>query len=206
MQFSDGTYDSCGRPAWQDVPNDVDATNKYFKMFPTTYGCNLSHVKAWRDFLSSDELWTIVIEDDVEPALNYHSISIPDDCGMYYLLGSSHPGCRLSLYDDDQVQVARTLAGYLISRKAAELALMAMRPIQYYQCDHQVPLRCFASVILRGNFEKPNWSTLPYAIKAYGQEESILVHTEKAKRSTFTADGTKPWISPSLLPGDGIIA
>lgn len=198
MQWSDGTFDEDGRPRWGDVPGDVDSSSRYFNMFPTTYGCNCSHLKAMRHFLSTEEQWTIIIEDDTEPSGNLSEIEVPDDCDWYYLIGASHPGCRLSLYPDGQVWSARTLGAYALSRWAAELAIMVMRPIQYFQTDHQIPLRCFES-ILRGNWAMPDWPELPHRIKAYGQRESIIRHSEHASVSTFTIDGRKPWIPESML-------
>lgn len=198
MQWSDGTYDKDGKPNWEDVPDDVDLLFKHFKMFPTTYACNISHIKAMRSFLDSDEDWTIIIEDDTEPVGDLSAIDVPDDCNWYYLIGALHPGCRLSLYPDGQAWAPRTLGAYALSRRAAELAIMAMRPIQYFQTDHQIPLRCFDSA-LRGNWAMPNWLELPYRIKAYGQKESIIRHSEHASVSTFTKDGRKPWIPESML-------
>jgi hypothetical protein len=198
MKWSDGTYDCEKRPNWGKLPKDVDPCFRYFRMFPTTYGCNLSHIRAMEDFLASDDSWTIIVEDDVLPAGDYKNISIPTDCDFYYLIGKNHPGFRLALYSDGQVRSSRTLAAYALSRNAAELALLAMRPVQYFQADHQIPLRCFVST-LRGDWEEPSWLELPYRIKAYGQEESIIQHSEHASLSTFTLDGTKPWIPSNML-------
>jgi hypothetical protein len=149
-------------------------------------------------FLATDEQWTIIIEDDTEPVGDLSEIEVPDDCDWYYLIGSSHPGCRLSLYPDGQVRAPRTLGAYALSRRAAELAILAMQPIQYFQTDHQIPLRCFEST-LRGNWVIPDWPELPYRIKTYGQQESIIRHSEYASVSTFTIDGRKPWIPASML-------
>ena len=198
MQWSDGAFDEEGRPRWGDVPEDVDPSSRHFKMFPTTYGCNCSHLRAMEHFLATDEQWTIIIEDDTEPVGDLSSIEVPDDCDWYYLLGSSHPGCRLSLYSDGQVRASRTLGAYALSRRAAELAILAMQPIQYFQTDHQIPLRCFESA-LRGNWAMPDWPELSYRIKAYGQKDSIIRHSAHASVSTFTIDGRKPWIPASML-------
>lgn len=198
MQWSDGTFDEEGRPCWGDIPEDMDMSSRHFKMFPTTYGCNCSHLRAMEHFLATDEQWTIIIEDDTEPVGDLSEIEVPDDCDWYYLIGSSHPGCRLSLYPNGQVRAPRTLGAYALSRRAAELAILAMQPIQYFQTDHQIPLRCFEST-LRGNWVIPDWPELPYRIKTYGQQESIIRHSEYASVSTFTIDGRKPWIPASML-------
>lgn len=198
MQWSDGTFDKDGRPRWGSIPGNVDFSFRHFHMFPATYGCNCSHLKAMEDFLSTDEPWTIIIEDDTEPVGDLSTIEVPDDCDWYYLIGASHPGCRLSLYPDGQVRSSRTLAAYALSRRAAELAILAMQPIQYFQTDHQIPLRCFKSTS-RGNWAMPDWPELPYRIKAYGQQESTIRHSAHASVSTFTIDGRKPWIPESML-------
>ncbi|MEJ2023420.1 MAG: hypothetical protein P8Y00_00080 [Deltaproteobacteria bacterium] len=199
LAWSDGTYDAEGKPRWGRIPEDVDPTFRYFEMFPTTYACNLSHRQAVIKFLGvTDEWgipdeWGIIVEDDTEPVADLSEIEVPDDCDFYYLIGSQHPGSRISLYPDGQVYGFRTLAAYVLSRRAALSALRALRPIQYYQADHQVPLRCFESA-LRGRWEHPEWPELRQRIKAYGQPESIVQHSEHAKISTFTRDGRKPWV------------
>jgi hypothetical protein len=197
LVLSDCTYDDEGRPNWRLIPKNVDPTFKYFKMFPTTYACNLSHREAMFRFLGTDNDWCVIIEDDTEPVGDLSEIEVPNDCDFFYLIGSSHPGCRLSLYPDGQVHGFRTLAAYVLSRRAAALAIDAMWPVHYFQADHQIPLRCFEST-LRGNWDHPDWPELPYRIRAYGQQESIVQHSEHAKISTFTRDGKKPWITESM--------
>jgi hypothetical protein len=201
MQCADGSYDEVGRPNWGSLPDDVDPSFEHFQMFATTYGCNLSHHRAMEDFLATEELWTIIVEDDTEPVGDLNAIEVPDNCDWYYLIGANHPGGRLALYPDGQVRSSRTLAAYALSRRAAELALLAMRPIQYFQTDHQIPLRCFEST-LRGNWAMPAWEELPYRLKAYGQRESIVKHSRHAAVSTFTIDGRKPWIPDCMLPSE----
>lgn len=199
MKFSDGNVDSDGCPTWGKIPSDISIGQpQFFKMFPTTYGCNLSHLKAITDFLSSDEEWTIIVEDDTEPEGDLSTIHVPDDCDFFYLIGTSHPGCRLALYQDMQVRASRTLAAYALSRRAAAISLIAMVPIQWYQTDHQIPLRCFEST-LRECWCTPDWEELPYRVKGYGQVESIIRHSKHAAVSTFTINGKKPWIPNSML-------
>lgn len=203
MQWASGEYDEYGRPLWKTVPENVTLKSiNGFEMFPTTYACNLSHLKAMKDFLRSKDEWTIIIEDDVEPVGDLTEIDVPDDADWFYLIGSDHPGCRLSLYLDGQVQMPRTLAAYALSRRAAELAIMAMEGIHYYQTDWQIPIRCFESM-RNCALNLPKWEELPYRIKAYGPQKSIIRHNEHAAVSTFTADGRKPWIPEFMLPQKG---
>jgi hypothetical protein len=200
MQWSDGTYDKDGRPNWKIRPADAPVEfDRYFRMFPTTYACNLSHLKAMRDFLSTDEQWTIIIEDDVEPVGDVSAIEVPDDCDFFYLIGTSHPASRLSLWPDNQVRSPRTLAAYALLRRAAKLAIDAMDRLHVFQTAQQIPMRCFESS-LRERWAQPDWPELP-RIKAYGQRESITQHNKHAAVSTFTRDGRKPWIPDCMLPG-----
>lgn len=196
MIYSDGTFNSKGVPNWSFLPNNVNCS--YFKMFPTTFGCNLSHIKSWIDFLDSNEEWSIVIEDDTEPVISLHKLEIPDDCDFYYLIGSNHPGRRLMLYNDGKVKFTRTLAAYLLSRKAAYLAIEAMEEGHYFQTDWQVPFRIFES--MQGcKVPQPKWKLNLPRIKAYGPINSIIQHSKFSKISTFTKDGTKKWIPTNLL-------
>ena len=196
MQFSNNTFDEYKRPNWDNRKYPIDS--KYFYIFPTTYACNLSHMKAWIDFIDSKDEWSIIVEDDTEPVMDLSNISIPDNCDFYYLIGVDHPGKRLFLYDDGQVKFSRTLGAYLLSKKAAILALEAMKPIHYFQADWQVPFRIFESM-KNCKIPQPNWDNKLPTIKAYGQRESIIKHSQFAKVSTFTKDGSKSWIPNSLL-------
>lgn len=196
MFFSSGEFDRYTCPKWKEPTPMISM--EYSFLFPTTYGCNLSQVKAWKDFLKTDEEWTIIIEDDVEIIKDIKKIEIPDDCDFYYLIGSNHPGKRLIVYEDGSPKFTRTLAAYLISRQAAELAIKAMDGCHYYQTDLQVPLRIFNSM-KDVNFKTPEWPEIG-RINASTQKESIIQHNKLAKISTFTKNGKKSWIPDFLLP------
>ncbi|MDR2724282.1 MAG: glycosyltransferase family 25 protein [Holosporaceae bacterium] len=47
---------------------DLESYKKIFKMYPEagTIGCSLSHEKAWRRFLESDNEFAVIFEDDVQ--------------------------------------------------------------------------------------------------------------------------------------------
>ena len=198
LQWASGDFDQVGRPLWGANPGNAHfGVTAGFVLFPTTYGCNLSHLKAMRDFLASGEEWTIIIEDDTEPVGDLTAIEVPDDTDWFYLIGSSHPGGRLYIWPDNTVFLPRTLAAYALSRKAAKLAIQAMEPKHYFQTDWQIPARCFNSM-RQSPFKTPNWPELPNRINAYGQRESIIQHSPLAARSTFTKDGLKPWIPKGL--------
>lgn len=195
MRFSSGEWDRVNRPVWSEVPANVSL--HFFEMFPTTFACNLSHMKMWEHFLESGEEWGVFLEDDTEPLEDLSTIKIPDDCNFYFLIGEDHPGFRLSLYPSGEVKFSRTLGAYLMSRKATVLALQSMDD-HFFQADLQVPLRIFESM-KNARIKVPQWEPLP-RIKAYGPKKSLIGHSRLANISTFTRDGKKCWI-PEMLQG-----
>jgi hypothetical protein len=199
MRWSDGTYDDQGRPKWGNIPSNVLTEHfRYFQMFPTAYGCNRSHLRAISDFLTSGDEWGIIIEDDTEPIGDVRAIEVPDDADWFYLLGTDHKGCRVSTWEDGQVRLPRTLAAYALSRRCAVMARLSMNPHHVFQTDWQIPFRCFES--LRDNeISKPDWPELPYRVKAYAPQQSIVKQSHHASVSTFTFHGDKPWIPRSML-------
>jgi GR25 family glycosyltransferase involved in LPS biosynthesis len=201
LQFSTGEVDSYNRYKWNPVILKKliqkkilnNPHNRYYNLMPTELGCNLSHLKAIKTFLLTKEEYAIIIEDDVEPVGDLFSIQIPDDADFFYLVGPEHPGNRIQLYSDNQVKWARTLMGYILSRKAGESILKALKT-HYYQTDWQIPFRLFQSFsgILKSKLP-PEWEELE-RFKAYGPDKSLIIHSEYAKISTFTASGDKCWI------------
>ncbi|MDR1236050.1 MAG: glycosyltransferase family 25 protein [Holosporaceae bacterium] len=123
---------------------DIELYKFFFKMFPEkgTIGCALSHEKAWRRFLESDNEFAIIFEDDVEfdpeklrkiaesaiekkalwDILNFetkhdgHPVCISKNvCGhsiVFYLTNVTHAGC------------------YLINRRAARELTKKFYPIK----------------------------------------------------------------------------
>lgn len=116
---------------------------------PTHVACNLSHRKAIEEFLKTDEEWSVIMEDDVEPYKNIEDmfvkhLNIPDGADFFYLCGT-RPDRKISVFDDGQVKKVRTLMGYCLSRKAAELFLGSTIPMMWLS-DHQFPVCCFESL------------------------------------------------------------
>jgi GR25 family glycosyltransferase involved in LPS biosynthesis len=201
LQFSSKKIDNQNRYQWDPVILKKfiqkkilnNSYNRYYDLMPTELGCNLSHLKAVKSFLTTDLNYAIIIEDDVEPVKDLSSIEIPDDADFFYLVGPEHPGNRIQLYNDNQVKWARTLMGYILSRKAGELILKAVKT-HYYQTDWQIPFRLFQSFsgVLKSKLP-PEWEELE-RFKAYSPDKSLIIHSEYAKISTFTASGRKCWI------------
>jgi len=119
---------------------------------PTHVACNLSHRKAVQKFLDTDDEWAIIMEDDVERSKAYlkdgelieEKVVIPSDADMFYLCGT-RPDRRIYVFDDGQVRKARTLMGYCISRRGAELFLKLTIPMMWLS-DYQFPVCCFDSM------------------------------------------------------------
>lgn len=204
LNFSNGEFDIHNRPKWDDKIltklEDINVVSSDFRSFydltPPELGCNLSHNLAWKLFLNSDEEYSIFIEDDVSPNRSLKDIEVPDDCDVFYLVSQDHPGGRIKYNNKMEVIFSRTLMGYVLSRKAAELCLLASKPFTY-QTDWQIPLRLFSS--FQGFKRLPKWKELP-KLKAYGPKESFVIHNVHSKISTFTKEGNKVWIPKSLLP------
>lgn len=199
-KFSTKEYDRFERPIWKEIEKEKlikektlsDNYRRYYDLIPTEVGCNLSHIKAWTHFLKTEEEYSIFIEDDVIPKRSLKEIEVPDDFGIFYLTDKTHPGNRMSVYNDGQVKWARTFMGYILSRKSAKLCLEAAFPF-YYQTDLQIPLRLFESYKSYMRKKIPHWKELS-RFKAYATNNSYVIHSEEAKKTTFTKTGKKNWL------------
>jgi GR25 family glycosyltransferase involved in LPS biosynthesis len=152
----DGQVDSNGFCVW-----DNDYRKDFIKsgllsqdslLPPTHVACNISHRNAIEAFLKTKDDWSIILEDDVEPngvllkkggRIEDH-LFIPKDADFYYLCGT-RPDRRLDVYRDGQVRKVRTLMGYCLSRKAADLFLKSTVPMLWLS-DFQFPICCFDSM------------------------------------------------------------
>lgn len=148
--------DNRGFPVWdiQSREKLIDDNILFDKsiLSPIHVACNLSHRKAIQKFLNTEDEWTIILEDDVEPygkllreggKIEDHLI-IPDDADVFYLCGI-RPDRRISLFEDGQIRKVKTLMGYCISRKAAELFLSSTIPMMWLS-EYQFPICCFSSL------------------------------------------------------------
>jgi len=202
--WTTGEVDSNGKYCWKKTVKDdflkykilPTSLKKCVGMSPMEVACNFSHIRALRTFLCTNNDYGIILEDDVEPIkqgslLDY--IKFPLQGDILYLCGPKHPGDRLRLYDDRQVKWARTLMGYVVSRKAAKLMIRAAFPMCYLM-DTQIMVRLYKSLEqFKKNWVSPELEELD-RFKAYGLLDPLIQHSKYAKITTFTKDGTKPWL------------
>jgi GR25 family glycosyltransferase involved in LPS biosynthesis len=152
----DGEFDDRGFSVWKfECRDKLINEGILFEnsiLPPTHVACNLSHRKAIQEFLNTDDEWAIIMEDDVERSKVYlkdgelieKKVVIPSDADMFYLCGT-RPDRRIYVFDDGQVRKTRTLMGYCISRRGAELFLKSTIPMMWLS-DYQFPVCCFDSM------------------------------------------------------------
>ena len=199
LDFSNGTFDELSRPCWDDeklseliVAGELtEGFTRYHKHYPTEYAACRSHKKALEAFLKTDEDWTIIIEDDVEPVSNLSTIDVPDGADFFSLIGTDHQG-RVWAGDDGQIAWMRTFGAYAISRSAAATACDALTP-SHYPVDMQISVRCFASLSKTYQVRCPKWGALD-RFRAYAPKESVIRLSALSKQSTYTANGRKTWL------------
>lgn len=159
-------------------------------------GCFLSHRKCWMHLLNSEEEWGLIFEDDMlfsEKAVNFilNENWIPDHLDVIQL-HVTNPN-EYGLVDsekiqlDDQTQLVRqlrpiplTTGCYLISRKAAQLALLLSRklpaPVDNFLFS---PWFEFASSM-------PVWNLYPAIAIARGVESEIgKLSTKRVNKAPF---------------------
>jgi hypothetical protein len=214
--WSDGTFDHFGRYNWSkpalEALIEESAILKeymgYYRLMPREYGCNLSHELAWKTFLKTRERYCVILEDDTEPAGNAITSGLGSSLegvspgvDLLYLFSCSHPGDRIRTLPDGRVRAVRSLMGYRINRKAAELMVRAAHPA-VYQTDWQIPFRLSEPLktLTRDGKLHPNvWEDLP-VLDVRGVKEPLVKHSKLAKISTFTSTGDKLWIPKFMLP------
>jgi GR25 family glycosyltransferase involved in LPS biosynthesis len=209
LMFSDGTYDKLGRPNWSKrIFNNfrekgilIEKNNFKEFLYPTELGCTLSHIETWKFFLKKNIEYShlMVFEDDIKPteiAKNklFEDIINMKDSDILYLFGPNHIGKRLNLYDNGEVKEVRSHMGYIMTRKGAQLAIEAMKPI-YEQSDSQIFKRLARSVRnkYKNKYPMKKLSNLP-TIKISGLFNPLIEHSHFAKRTTFTNNGKKLYI------------
>jgi len=201
-----GEYDDMGRSIWRPDARaklvDDNVLHEHSRLSPAAVGCNMGHRDALKTFLSTNDEWCIILEDDVEPTvkgMNISNISPPKNYDMLYLCSADHPGDRLRVKDENRVWLSRTLMGYMINRRAAEIALSAMFPIVFLS-DFQISVCCFKLLAEHGLDKKWAKRGVPLIDEKFEARakpsEGWIRHSEYAKKSTMTAGGTKPWMDP----------
>jgi glycosyl transferase family 25 len=112
---------------------------------PGEVGCYLSHLKAMEEFLRTDALWCVILEDDVEVRPEcvevLAALDAKDDWDLVKLFCFHYgmPMRKRALTPTHHlvVHLTRTTssAAYAVNRRAAETLLKSMRPISE-QVDH----------------------------------------------------------------------
>ena len=204
--WSTGEFDENGKAVWKQVEREKlieeGILHLTSKLSPAAVGCNLGHRAAINAFLSTDDEWCIILEDDVEPTVEgmcISNITPPKNYDMLYLCSADHPGDRLRLREGNRVWLSRTLMGYMINRRAAEIALSAMFPIVFL-FDFQISVCCFKLLAEHGLDEKWAKRGVPLIDEKFEARakptEGWIRHSELSKTSTMTVDGKKPWMDP----------
>ena len=89
------------------------------------YGCNMSHLRLWKEFLESAEPYLWVLEDDARQVRTWDR-RLPDSFDLFYLgyndrTSGGKPGKNLGKWH--KVKRALTTHAYIISREGAEKAI-----------------------------------------------------------------------------------
>jgi glycosyl transferase family 25 len=150
-------------------------------MGPGTFGCTLSHIKAWQTFLASPYAFALILEDDVtfSPHLLRPIIQkliqdafLWDLCGMQLnhrgapLVVRSYPTFDLVLY----LYPVTGAGGTLINRRAAERMLAKSWPLKMPN-DHFFTRTWELSLCFAGIQPRPiTQGVLPSEIQKAGRE------------------------------------
>jgi len=89
------------------------------------YGCNMSHLRIWREFLETDEPYLWVLEDDSRQVRTWDR-KMPDSFDLFYLgCNDNTSGAIVGKNQGRYHKVVRVLTthAYIISRRGAEKAL-----------------------------------------------------------------------------------
>lgn len=123
---------------------DINTYKNYFKMMPElcSIGCSLSHEKTWIEFLTSENEFAVVFEDDVQfnpEELKRTIIDVIDKKNLWDIVAFEliHHGAPVKITKlCDNKSLVTYLANvqhtgcYLINRKAANALLKKLYPIK----------------------------------------------------------------------------
>ncbi len=123
---------------------DIESYKNYFKMFPEpgTIGCTLSHEKALKSFLSSDNEFAVIFEDDVQfdpKELSEIITSVIEKKHLWDIVGFelNHNGNPLKIANISQKKYlalymtnVKHAGAYIINRVAAHKLLKKIYPIK----------------------------------------------------------------------------
>jgi hypothetical protein len=156
--------------------------------------CTMSHRAAIKSLLATNHSHLVLLEDDVRPVDNYASgctfewaaHCMGDNIDMLYLFAphrpSHRPGSPCALDAQNRVKWSRSHMGVLYTRRGAEAALEAMRPI-YYMHDTQIVSRIGLGCTKRVKF--PDDMPELGRIEIKGLRNGIVEPSEHAAQTTM---------------------
>lgn len=113
----------------------TDAQMEGIKLRKGLYGCNLSHLSLWQQFLDTSEPYLGVLEDDARQVRTWDR-KLPKSFDLFYLgcndrTSGARPGINQGKYH--KVKRVLTTHAYIISRAGAEKAVRL--DLQRYAID-----------------------------------------------------------------------
>jgi hypothetical protein len=198
MEWGDGTYDSQGRWNWDRrkesdlIKDGVLARDHglFYGLNPPEVACSIMQREAILDFLNSHEDVGFIIEDDTYPLCDLDSFEMPKDADFFCFLGTDHPGYRVMTNENDEIVCLRNLSAYAITRKGAEIAIEAMKPL-WCIADSQLAMRSFRSI---NNNELWPFKRTKDLMVAKAPSRSMIGLSRLSEYTTFSCDGKKPWV------------
>lgn len=130
-----------GKDYTQDELNTLALPNN--GMTPGEIGCALSHVGVLKDFLSSDEMVALVMEDDIDVQKSFDGEDLSsliewfrnlEEPTILLLYSSGHSYSKCSKINGIDIYKAFTGSmahAYLINREAAEIVVKMQTPIRF---------------------------------------------------------------------------
>lgn len=153
--------------------------------------CAQSHMKVWSKIVDEEIDMAIVFEDDVQPV--NRSISVKDafynmagrlDFDVMFIQDSYK--CSYLKDANNNYLAGWGAHGYAITKEGAKKSIDAMTPIML-PVDVQW-MMSFRETAMFCTLFKPNKN-----INAKVSNMPIIKHSKQASKTTFSADGEKPW-------------
>lgn len=197
-EWGDGSYDLQGRWNWDKLKEDrliqdgILAKNHdlFYGLNPPEVACSVMQREAIIDFLNSNDEIGFIVEDDTCPLCDLHNFKMPKDTDFFCFLGTDHPGYRVMTNENDEIVCLRNLSAYAITRRGAEIAIEAMKPL-WCIADSQLAMRSFMSL---SNNELWPFKRTKNLMVAKAPLKSMIGLSRLSEYTTFSYDGKKPWV------------
>lgn len=207
-----GSVDNTGRPIWYSAAKqekiDAGLLHPENSVIPAELACALSHSLVWKKMIDENIESAIILEDDVRPAGSYDlpisdCINLPNGVDLMLLSGADkmynfgdevYRQCA-KVGGDSQLFFAHGTYGYVITKKAAAMAIESIKPVSL-----PLPHQLYTSIAegyrqrhpIRNKFE----ATCKYSenkIRATAQKKALIEVSGMDDNSTMTNNGKKPW-------------